>query len=198
MKASKNSIRVAIPVFDGVEELDAVGPWEVFGVARQCGAPVECCLVAPGRTESVRAFHGLTLGGLEALEGRFDLVVVPGGAWLTDGNTGVRRAIADGVIPRWVASNHADGAVVAGVCTGVFVLEAAGLLAGRRATTHHLAMADLAQRGVEVCADRVVDEGSVITAGGITSALDLAMHLTKRYFGTEVVERVRSILEYRI
>lgn len=150
-----------------------------------------------GGAESVRAFHGVTMGELGAPEGHYDLIVVPGGAWLAGGDTGVRRVIADGVVPRWIAAAHADGAVVAGVCTGVFILEAAGLLAGRRATTHHLALGELSARGVTVCKDRVVDEGTVVTAGGITSAIDLALHLTGRFFGSELVAKVRDLLEYR-
>jgi len=164
-------MRVAIPVFPGVEELDAVGPFEVFGLAKQAGLPVEAALVTHVAGGEVRGFHGMEFSGLVpfAPEDGYDVIVVPGGAWISGVKEGVRLAIADEVLPGILSRQFERGALVASVCTGAFLLEAAGLLAGVRATTHHVAREELRDKGVEVCENRVVDAGRILTAGGITS-----------------------------
>ncbi len=189
-------MRVAIPVFSGVEELDAVGPFEVFGLARQAGLPIEVALVTHVAGGRVRGFHGMEFGGLApfASGDNFDVIVVPGGAWLSGEKEGVRLAMAEGVLPELLRLQFERGAVVASVCTGAFLLESAGLLAGVRATTHHLAWEELREKGVEVSTERVVDAGRILTAGGITSGLDLSLHLIERFFGEG--ERIAAMLEY--
>lgn len=189
-------MRVAIPVFSGVEELDAVGPFEVFGLARQAGLPIEVALVTHVAGGMVRGFHGMEFGGLAPLTSgdNFDVIVVPGGAWLSGEQEGVRLALADGVLPELLRHQFERGAVVASVCTGAFLLESAGLLSGVRATTHHLAWAELREKGVEVSTDRVVDAGRILTSGGITSGIDLSLHLIERFFGEG--ERIAGLLEY--
>lgn len=191
------TLRVAIPIFPGFEELDAIGPLEVFGLAAQCGLPVSTTLVSSDPDSVAGGVHGLAITGLEPLSDRFDLVVVPGGAWLSGGKTGVRLAVSDGILPRWLADRHAGGAVIASVCTGAFLLQAAGLLAGKVATTHHLAMDDLRQLGVDVVSNRVIDAGSVLSAGGIASGLDLALWILERTFGQPACGRVEDLMEYR-
>ena len=189
-------MRIAIPVFPGVEELDAVGPFEAFGLAKQAGLPIEVGLVTHAAGGKVRGFHGMEFGGLAPFtsEGEFDVIVVPGGAWISGEKEGVRLAIEEGILPEILRRQFERGAVVASVCTGAFLLEAAGLLAGVRATTHHLGWEELRKKGVEVSADRVVDAGRILTAGGITSGLDLSLHLIERFFGEG--ERIARMLEY--
>jgi transcriptional regulator GlxA family with amidase domain len=85
---------------------------------------------------------------------------------------------------------------MAGVCTGVLLLAHAGVIGARRATTHHDARADLAALGATVIAQRVVDEGTVVTSGGVTSGIDLALFLTARYFGESVAGVIAEGLEY--
>jgi len=190
------AMRVAIPVFPGVEELDAIGPLEVFGLAKQLDLPVEVELVTHVVGRNVRGAHGVEFGNLARFSGEdvFDVVVVPGGTWISGGNEGVRLAIAEGILPDILRSQFERGAVVASVCTGAFLLEAAGLLAGITATTHHLAIDDLRARGVTVSAERVVDAGRIVTAGGITSGIDLALRLLDREFG--YAAQIAGILEY--
>ncbi len=185
---------IAIVVFPGVEELDFVGPLEVFGLATGLGCDIRMRLVA--WEPAVRCFHGLMISDLHPPKIAADLVVVPGGAWLAGGNTGVRRAVDEGKIAAWLAERFAGGAVVASVCTGAFLLQAAGLLSDVPATTHHSALADLRGLGVEIGDGRVVDAGRIVTAGGITSGLDLALHLVARFYGRDAADEVRRILEY--
>lgn len=188
------ALRVAIPVFDGVEELDAIGPLEVFGTAARAGFPVTVRLISCEPT--VRAAHGVVLASLGPLPPDSNLLVVPGGEWLSSREGGVRAACRDERLLAWLRGGHARGAIVASVCTGVFVLEAAGLLRGLPATTHHSALADLAALGVATRSARIVDAGRILTAGGIASGLDLALWLIRRTFGPDAESRVAGILEY--
>jgi transcriptional regulator GlxA family with amidase domain len=88
------------------------------------------------------------------------------------------------------------GAVMASVCTGALLLAHAGVIGAKRATTHHDARADLAVLGATVVAQRVVDEGTLVTAGGVTSGIDLALFLVTRYFGDSVAAVIADGLEY--
>lgn len=187
-------MNVAIPLFPGVEELDAVGPFEVFGLAKADGVSVR--MVAHDGARSVQGVHGVEFSGLSGFSGTEDVIVVPGGAWLTGGNTGVRRAATEGSLPSALAAHFQRGATVSSVCTGAFLLEKAGLLEDVAAATHHLAAEDLRTRGVRVENARVVDAGRIVTAGGITSGIDLALWLLDREYGPGVAVRIAHILEY--
>ena len=189
-------MRVAIPVFPGVEELDAIAPLEVFGTARTAGLDVTVELVTHNPGSCVTCFHGLEMSGLRGFSGDYDLIVVPGGAWLSGGTTGVRIAVAEGILPKLLRQQYETGATIASVCTGTFLLAAAGLLQGTPATTHHAAMNDLKTAGIETVSARVVDAGRILTSGGITSGLDLSLWLLERMFGKDEADRVASILEY--
>ncbi|ESP89487.1 DJ-1/PfpI family protein, partial [Candidatus Halobonum tyrrellensis] len=102
-----------------------------------------------------------------------------------------------GAVPRAVAAHHDAGATVAAVCTGGMLLAAAGLLDGRPAVTHAGAVADLRETGADVRDEaRLVDDGDVLTAGGVTSGLDLALHLVEREAGAAVADRVATTIEY--
>jgi len=86
--------------------------------------------------------------------------------------------------------------VMAGVCTGTMLLAHAGVVGERRATTHHSALPDLADLGATVVQDRVVDDGSLVTSGGVTSGIDLALWLVEREFSREVADNVAQRMEY--
>lgn len=189
-------MNVVIPVFPGVEELDAVGPFEVFGLAKAAGMDVTVRM-ASFAGEVVTGFHGLQIGGLGRPGDEADCVIVPGGAWISGRDEGVRLAIREGGLVGWIAACHARGALVASVCTGVFLLHAAGLLEGLSATTHHSAMEDLKAIGVNTVADRVVDAGRVLTTGGIASGLDLSLWILEREFEKDAAARVEEMMEYR-
>lgn len=192
-------MQVEIVIFNGVDELDVVGPYEVLASAARAGADVAVRLVVlAGGDHSVLAAHGLTLRADGELSGNADLVVVPGGGWADRSPTGVRAEIERGELPRALATCHRAGTTVAAVCTGAMALAAAGLLEGRRAVTHHAALDDLAAAGAVVVARRVVDDGDVVTCGGVTSGIDLGLHLIGRFFGTEVADTVAGRLEHPV
>jgi len=124
------------------------------------------------------------------------LIVVPGGAWISGAKTGVRLAVDEGILPAYLRDQYEKHATIASVCTGTFLLAAAGLLDGIPATTHHLAMDDLKAAGIEAVPSRVVDAGRVLTSGGIASGLDLSLWILERTFGKDPSDHVAEILEY--
>lgn len=177
-----------IVVFDGVDELDAIGPYEVFENAAQAGASLETSLVTLEETDFVTGSHDLRFEPQGTL-GEPDLLIVPGGGWTT-ANDGVRAAVENGALPDAADACFASGSTVASVCTGAMVLAAAGLLEGRPAATHPVAVDDLEAHDANVVDERVVDDGDVLTAGGVTSGIDLALWLVEREFGEEVAQAV--------
>ena len=188
---------IAIIVFDGVDELDAVGPYRVFAGAAGAGADLTVSLVTIEDVEWIVASNGLgirTDGTLE--EANPDLVIVPGGGWNSRGEASAWAEARRGVIPEAVADLHEAGIPVAGVCTGGMLLAEAGLTDGRPAVTHAGALEELRETGAEVIDARVVDDGDLLTAGGVTSGLDLALYLLEREFGSSIADSVAANLEY--
>ncbi|MFB6157232.1 MAG: DJ-1/PfpI family protein [Haloferacaceae archaeon] len=193
--------RVAVLIYDGFDELDAVGPYETFHAAAGRGADIDASLVTLEPRDRVRASHGMVVephGVLPDPDGADapDLLVVPGGGWNDRSEEGAWAEAERGVVPDAVAAHHAAGATVASVCTGGMLLARAGLLDGRPAVTHRGALDDLRETGARVVEQRVVDDGDVVTAGGITSGIDLALHLVERYAGAATAEAVADNLEY--
>ncbi|MFB6160805.1 MAG: DJ-1/PfpI family protein [Haloferacaceae archaeon] len=194
-------MHVAIVIYDGFDELDAVGPHEVFRRAGSAGADCSSSLVTLDPTDRVTARHGLRVepdGTLPALDDPDapDLLVVPGGGWNDRTAAGAWAERERGAVPEAVAAHHRAGATVAAVCTGTMLLAAAGILDGRPASTHAGALDDLRATDAEVVERRVVDDGDVVTAGGVTSGIDLALHLVERAAGADVAERVTTAMEY--
>lgn len=189
-------MRIAIVIFDGFDELDAIGPWEVLRTAERQGADLRATVVALGGAREVVASHGLRAradGGLA--DGPWDWVIVPGGNWTRPDVPGA-RAEAEGPLPAALAEVAASGARMSSVCTGAMLLARAGLLSGRRATTHAVAKADLRAAGARVEDARVVDDGDRVTAAGVTSGIDLALHLVHRLAGPAAAQGVSKTLEY--
>jgi len=190
-------MEIAIVIYDGFDELDAIGPYEVFQNAAGAGADCTTSLRTTGAADTVEASHGLRVEP----DGRLadadpDLLVVPGGGWNDRGEAGAWAEAERGAIPDAVAAAHEAGATVAGVCTGGMLLARAGVTDGRPAVTHGGALDDLRATPADVVEARVVDDGDVLTAGGVTSGLDLAFHVVEREFGADVAQAVRTEMEY--
>jgi transcriptional regulator GlxA family with amidase domain len=190
-------MNVAILLFEGFDELDAVAPYEVFETAGDFGASVGAQFVTLSGAETIEAAHGMRIESDGALaDADPDLLVVPGGGWNDRDSPGVWTEYEDGAIPDAVARLHAEDVPVASVCTGAMLLSKAGLLDGRPATTHHSALDDLRETKASVRDTRYVDDGDVLTAAGVTSGFDLALHLVEREFGEGLAEQVARELEY--
>ena len=187
-----------ILIFDGFDELDAIAPYEILHMAGtlKTGAVVE--LVVADDAKEIVAAHGLRLSPAGRLNlGRPpDVLIVPGGGWIGKAPKGARAEAARGVIPAAIKSLHQSGTIVAGVCTGGMLLAASGILSGRPAVTHHGAIQDLRAAGAEVVHARVVDSGDIITAGGVTSGLDLALWLVERFYGSKIAHEIEAEIEY--
>jgi transcriptional regulator GlxA family with amidase domain len=183
---------IVVLLFDGVQSLDVSGPVEVFAGARRLlgDEPRDGGDVRDARTRgyrivtlsregaAVRTSSGLSIapdGSLQDAPREIDTLIVPGGA-------GVRAACADDALLDWVAETAARSRRTASVCTGAFLLAAAGLLDGRRATTHWSAAAALARLypAISVDADPIfVRDGDVWTSAGVTAGMDLALALVE-------------------
>ena len=192
--------RIDVLVYDGFDELDGIAPFEVFANAAGAGADCTVSLVTADQRDRVTASHDLdigvdgTLAAPDAADAP-DLLVVPGGGW-SDADGGVYREYHDGDLAPEIAAHYESGATVASVCTGAMLLERAGILGDGPAITHRSAIDDLREAGVEVPDARVVDAGRVVTAGGVTSGLDLALYLVEREFGAGVADAVATTMEY--
>jgi transcriptional regulator GlxA family with amidase domain len=187
--------RIGIILFDGVEELDAVGPWEVLAAWTSTfpddGFEVRCLSPTGG---SVECAKGLVLGAHGAYDDPVALsaLVHPGGI-------GTRRLMKDAAhldrIGRW----RAEASLVTSVCTGALVLAAAGLLKNRPATTHWASLDLLAETdpSIEVRPDdRFVDDGDVVTSAGVSAGIDMALHLVARLASKERAATVRRYIQY--
>jgi transcriptional regulator GlxA family with amidase domain len=194
---------VGILVFDGVEVLDFAGPFEVFSRTRlvpgidsrrsEESAPFEVFTVGKTGTP-ITATGGLEVRPRYSIETAppIDLLLVPGGF-------GTRPLLADAEILDWIRRTAAAARRVTSVCTGSLLLAQAGLLEGKRATTHWGALDLLGSLGAGLTVERerrVVDDG-VITSAGVASGMDMAFYVVESLFGREVADETAAYIEYR-
>jgi transcriptional regulator GlxA family with amidase domain len=185
---------VAFPIFPGAEELDLAGPWEAFALARDYGeVDLELITVGAG-AGPVRMRGGLAVVPDHEFHSapEVDAIVVPGGP-------GTRDDAASAPVVEWLRERR-ETPLLASVCTGAFLLARAGILDGRTATTHHHRVDELREQHPKVRVVRglrVVDQGSVVTAGGVTAGIDLGLQLVNRVFGRQLANRVADVMEYR-
>ncbi|HWD94225.1 MAG TPA: DJ-1/PfpI family protein [Verrucomicrobiae bacterium] len=192
-----NNLNVQIVIFDGFDELDAIGPYEIWRMAKELKPGVEVQLVTLESPGEITAANGLRVRSEAQLgKTRPTLVVVPGGGWLTRAPTGAWAEAQRGLLPAKLAQLHRDGVILSSVCTGAMLLSAAGLLRNRPATTNHGAVEDLFAAETQVIRARVVDDGDIITAAGITSGLDLTLWLVERFLGAPTAHTLEGQLEY--
>ncbi|MCX4524103.1 MULTISPECIES: DJ-1/PfpI family protein [unclassified Streptomyces] len=191
-------LRVHVVMYDGVEELDFAAPYEVFSAARFfTDREIDLRYVTATRPGVVRAAYGTQVTVEHAWAPRSaDVLLVPGGGYARRDSPGVWAEIRGGTLPRKLAAAVRPGLTLGAVCTGTMLLSAAGLTANRPCTTHHKARPDLEQQGGLLKNARVVDDGDLVTAGGITSGLDLALWLVRRELGADAATGVETMLEY--
>ena len=188
-------MRIGVAVFDGAEELDWAGPWEVLS-AWASGWPddgVEVFTIAES-DGPVRCAKGLRVLADHTWETAppLDVLVFPGGR-------GTRSQLGDETVRSRLRSIAERGTLMTSVCTGSLVYADSGLLDGRPATTHWGSLDTLARlgTGVEVRPhDRFVDDGNVITAAGVSAGIDMALHLVARLHSAERAREVRRYIQY--
>jgi len=190
-------MNIQILIFDGFDELDAIGPYEIWRMAAAEQPKFSVQLVSLDGAKEITASNGLQVRPQAKLAAtRPDLVVVPGGGWLGRSPAGAWAEAQRGTIPTTLAQLHRDRTTMTSVCTGAMLLAAAGLLKNRPATTNHAALEELRATGAQVISARVVDDGDIITAGGITCGMDLTLWLVERFAGAETAHVLEQRLEY--
>jgi putative intracellular protease/amidase len=181
-------VQIAIPLFDRFTALDAVGPYEVL--SRLPGATVTFVGEAGGPVRTDTGALAITVDRTFDEVPEPDVVVVPGGP-------GTRAMLEPAPIHAWVAAAHASTQWTTSVCTGSLVLGAAGVLDGLEATTHWASMDLLASLGVTPVDDRrVVVQGKVVTAAGVSSGIDMALWLAAQIAGDDVAKAIQLGIEY--
>jgi transcriptional regulator GlxA family with amidase domain len=189
-------VEVAVLVFDGFDELDAIGPYEVLANAAQLGADLRVRLLTLRPADEVTGSHSLRIRPDGSLDEQIDLVIVPGGGWNDRAERGAWYEAQQKELPATIARLHDADATIASVCTGAMLLSAGGITRSRPATTHHGALDELREQGADVVEARVVDDGDLLTAGGVTSGLDLGLWLVEREWGVELAKKVEAEMEY--
>jgi transcriptional regulator GlxA family with amidase domain len=188
-------VNIGVALFDGAEELDWAGPWEVLAAwAEQWPDDGVHVFTLAREDRPVTCAKGLRVLPDETWETAppLDLLVYPGGR-------GTRRELQDEAVLDWIRGLAAGETVVASVCTGSLVLAAAGLLDGKPATTHWGSLEVLPTLGNEIEVrpdDRFVDNGSILTAAGVSAGIDMALHLVARLHSTERAREVRRYIQY--
>jgi transcriptional regulator GlxA family with amidase domain len=186
---------VSLLVFDDVEVLDFAGPFEVFSVTNELSdySLFDIQTVSP-RGDTIRARNGLSVNPdcpTDAVD-RTDLLIVPGG-------DGTRPLLEQDDVITWIRNLAADAERVLSVCTGALLLARAGLLQGKRATTHHQAFDELEAltTDTELVRDtRFVDNGQIVTAAGVSAGIDMSLHIVEQLYGRDTADTTARYMEY--
>ncbi len=186
---------VAILLFDAAEELDFVGPLEVFAAASELHAetPFEVYTVAE-HSRAIRAHNGLRVLPEYSFSNcpSPDILIISGGY-------GARSAMHNAAVVEWVQARAQKAEQVLGICTGAFIMASAGLLDGLEVTTHHELLDHLEEIAPQatVCEHkRVVDGGKILTSGGISPGIDLSLHVVSKLLGEAHAERTARYIGY--
>lgn len=187
------SQRIGIVLFDGAEELDFVGPWEVFKMAAKLREDLEIFTLAQeqGPIRCAKGLRVLPDAGLDAAA-NLDVVLVPGGI-------GTRREVENPVMIDWLRKVAPGCTYVTSVCTGALLLCGADLARGRRVTTHWSYVETLRQRypDTQVLEQvRYVRDGNLVTAAGVSAGIDMSLWLCGQLWGTECARRTQRLMEY--
>ncbi len=182
-------MQIAIPLFDRLTALDAVGPYEVL--QRLPGATVTFVATRPGEIRTENGFLGLVADAHVDEVPTPDVIVAPGGI-------GTRAAVDDEALIGWLRSAHATTRFTTSVCTGSFLLGAAGLLEGLTATTHWSVLDELTGYGAVPTRDRVVEhlDRRIITAAGVSSGIDMALRLSELLVDDVAAKAMQLMVEY--
>lgn len=181
-----------IVVFPQVEELDFVGPWEMITMWKQVADGPESCLIVAERLEPVLCAKGLSVNPHVSFQEcpALDFMLVPGGQ-------GTRTEVSNPRMVDFVAAQARSCRAVLSVCTGSFVLHAAGLLSGKRATTHWGSLDRLRALGdVQVVEERFTQDGKIWCSAGVSAGLDLTLRFIAEVAGQDAAGKVQLASEY--
>ncbi|HEV3225241.1 MAG TPA: DJ-1/PfpI family protein, partial [Acidimicrobiales bacterium] len=180
---------IAIVAFDNMAALDAIGPFEVFAHLPDATVTWVGLGVGMKRTEEGKSGVGINADAdIDELP-RPDIIVVPGGH-------GEQALRTDDRFISWLRAAHETSQWTTSVCTGSLLLGAAGLLEGKRATSHWLALDELKKFGAEPTLERVVIDGKIATGAGVSAGIDMALTLVGTIAGAEVAQTIQLGIEY--
>lgn len=190
-----SKMNAAIFLFDDVEVLDFAGPFEVFSVTNELNHYSFMNVYTVAREKvPVKARNGLSVnpdfGMQEAPQP--DFLIIPGGI-------GSRAVLGQDDVISWIKASARTAGKVMSVCTGSLILAKAGLLEGARATTHHEVFDELARLAPNteiVRNERFVDNGQIITSGGISAGIDMSLHVIELVYGKEAAQKTAAYMEY--
>lgn len=184
-------ITIGILIFPDVEELDFVGPFEVLSYINKIRPDSTRVLLVAETEDAVRAFNGMRVLPDATLETcpELDILVAPGGK-------GRIRAMKNGNLIRFIQRQASHARYIASVCTGAFLLAEAGMLNGVKATTYHECFNELSGYGVDVVSGKVIRQGNILTAGGVSSGIELGLYLLRDLYGAETAQKVADKIEY--
>ncbi len=178
---------IVIALFDQFEPLDAIGPYEIL--ANMPGATVRFVAPEPGQITDVLGAMTMTVETRYDEVESCDVLLVPGGA-------GVGPLREDEAFLEWVRKIHATSLFTTSVCTGSLILGAAGLLTGRDATTWWGAADQLEETGARYSAERVIRQGKIVTSAGVSSGIDMALHLVAWLSDEVTAQAIQLYTEY--
>ena len=186
-------VTTGILLFEDFEELDAVGPWEVFSMARMGGHEEDRVVTIAERAGPVRAAKGMRVVAEHGFADAppLDVVLVPGGQ-------GTRREAENPALLAWLRGAAERCQWVTSVCTGSLLLHAAGPARGRRVTTHWAFVAQLRERGDVEVLERVryVRDGNLVTSAGVSAGIDMALWLVGQIHGPQHARLTQKLMEY--
>jgi putative intracellular protease/amidase len=180
-------VRIAILIFDELTALDAIGPYEVL--SRLPEAELTFVAKEPGLKRTDTGALGINADAAIGEIPDPDILLVPGGQ-------GNRPLLNDPEVLDWVRGAHEATTWTTSVCTGALVLAAAGVLEGKRATTHWAYLERLRELGADPVAERVVEDGKIITGAGVSAGIDMALTLASRVAGEKVAQAIQLGIEY--
>ena len=181
------AVDIAILIFDRITALDAVGPYEVL--SRLPGARVTFVAAQPGQYRTENGMLALSADKAKADLPNPEVFVVPGGF-------GTRALVNDQPTLDWIREADRTSQFTTSVCTGSLLLGAAGLLKGRKATTHWMLLEKLSDFGAEPVSERIVEQGKLIMAAGVSAGIDMALLLAARIAGDETAQAIQLGIEY--
>lgn len=188
-------MNVGILLFNEVEVLDFAGPFEVFSLAEKDDKKLFKVKTIGQTKEPVHARNGLTIIPDHSFDDhpQFDIAIVPGGYGAEE------IEINNPITIEWIKNQHQQVQIIASVCTGALLLAKVGLLSQKRATTHWMDLERLKTEfpDVEVVSGvKFVDEGKVLTSGGISAGINMAFYIIARLFGTDIAQHTARRMEY--
>ncbi|MGI6452091.1 MAG: DJ-1/PfpI family protein [Syntrophomonadaceae bacterium] len=184
-------INIGILVFEKVEELDFIGPFEVLSYVNKINPQSTNVWLVSDQEQIIRAFNGLRFIADYNIDNcpQLDVLVVPGGQ-------GRKLAMKNEKILNFVKYRYPQLKYLCSVCTGAFIIGATGLLQNKLATTYHTALDELSEMGIIVKNSKTVQDGKIITGAGVSSGIDVGLYLLSQLFDEAMAQQVADKIEY--